>query len=626
MSKLVSSFGSHFPLMHREPTINTLWHGERRRNGVLARLQKFRNGERDRNAHPIPVLACGPGTGKSRFLQEVGNMLLQKATSNKAFPNILSVYLTYGNATPASETDARINGEASIASRLLYEYFISSTRVRPKVGLQHIQHSQGVTNLTLDTAIKVIYLDFTRRVASNPPAVPPVLVIGIDEVNLLHALARKAFKSFVRAIGEISCRTTYPFCIPILAGTIQGPLEEMAQELTYLLLQLPLPLLTEEDVIEIGKTLSLTRDNIRINLPNEYLQNNNLFRRTIADIGGMARAIEIFYHLFMITMDKGKEIPTQEEDLVAYLNHVDVVEVMMYTSHDLEQRYGFFEYVESTGPALANAILDIPIDIESKSVNITYKELRSAGIINLEGGPHKYHVRIPYLSVILLTKAARNMDLDSSPWRFLIEFFDPRETISWSGFEVFNMNFWALRICLYSFLGKKTLTLSELFKGAEFSFASPTLEVTIPDYRKVSVHQLLDNFPGSQTPKEEFNKVFINGRNAPIDGHWLCCIGPTSSKLMIGFQMKLAEEVNSRLIEDEQSNILKVLDCLDNDSRFVFALMRNGHARVRYSTALPHLLLFTIFFISHVYYICYFLLSMYGHQGNAGTLSHVIFC
>ena len=47
-------------------------------------------------------------------------------------------------------------------------------------------------------------------------------------------------------------------------------------------------------------------------------------------------------------------------------------------------------------------------------------------------------------------------------------------------------------------------------------------------------------------------------------------------------------------------------------------------ARVRYSTALPHLLLFIIFLISHVYCICYFLLSIYGHQDNAGTLSHVI--
>ena len=290
-------------------------------------------------------------------------MLLQKPTSDKAFSNILSVYLTYGNGTPASETDARINGQASIASRLLYEYFISSNHTQPKAKLEDIQNSQGVTNLTLNTAIEVIYLDFTRRVASNPPAVPPVLVLGIDEVNLFHALDRKAFRSFLHAIGGISCGTTHPFCIPILAGTIQGPLQEMVQERHYLFLQLPLPLLTEEDVIEIGKTLSLTRDNIRINLPNEYLQNNNLFRRTIADIGGMARAIEVFYHEFMKTVDKGKEIPTQEEDLVAYLNHLDVAEVMMYTSHELEKRYGFVKYAESTGPTLANAILDIPIDI-----------------------------------------------------------------------------------------------------------------------------------------------------------------------------------------------------------------------------------------------------------------------
>ena len=60
-------------------------------------------------------------------------------------------------------------------------------------------------------------------------------------------------------------------------------------------------------------------------------------------------------------------------------------------------------------------------------------------------------------------------------------------------------------------------------------------------------------------------------------------------------------------------------------SHLVCVLIHTTSARVWYSTALPHLLLFIIFFISHVYYICYFLLSMYGYQGNAGTLLHVIF-
>ena len=52
-----------------------------------------------------------------------------------------------------------------------------------------------------------------------------------------------------------------------------------------------------------------------------------------------------------------------------------------------------------------------------------------------------------------------------------------------------------------------------------------------------------------------------------------------------------------------------------------------GIARAQYSTTLLHLqyYLVIVFLISHVYYICDFLLSMYGHQGNAGTSSHVIF-
>lgn len=46
---------------------------------------------------------------------------------------------------------------------------------------------------------------------------------------------------------------------------------------------------------------------------------------------------------------------------------------------------------------------------------MTYKDLRSAGIINLEGGPSQYLVHILYLSVMLSTKAAQNKDLDNSP-------------------------------------------------------------------------------------------------------------------------------------------------------------------------------------------------------------------
>ena len=57
-------------------------------------------------------------------------------------------------------------------------------------------------------------------------------------------------------------------------------------------------------------------------------------------------------------------------------------------------------------------------------------------------------------------------------------------------------------MCLYSFLGRKTVTPSELFKGAEFTFDFPAIKVTIPDYRNVSVHHLscryISGFPSTK--------------------------------------------------------------------------------------------------------------------------------
>ena len=44
-------------------------------NGVIKRLQSRKQG--DKTNHPIPVLAGGPGIGKSRFLDEVEVLLKQ---------------------------------------------------------------------------------------------------------------------------------------------------------------------------------------------------------------------------------------------------------------------------------------------------------------------------------------------------------------------------------------------------------------------------------------------------------------------------------------------------------------------------------------------------------------------
>ncbi|KAF8920891.1 hypothetical protein BGZ58_004286, partial [Dissophora ornata] len=253
-----------------------------------------------------------------------------------------------------------------------------------------------------------------------------------------------------------------------------------------------------------------TKDNKTLRLTEKYLKEDILFRRGIADIGGMARAVETFYSRFMRRMAKTMEIPDQDDDaaLTKYLHNIDVVIVMQELGHELSELYPFGKYVDLMTPVLAKAILDIPVNmnenIEDGTHSMTYKDLRTTGVINLEytGQSNKYHVRVPYLWLMILVQES-NYKSGNSPLRFWKDFINPEQEVSWAAWERFNMEFLALRLCLFSYLGEQTVTLQDLFEGAEFgpgNFEVPELEV--PDYRKVTVHQLLDTFPKHETAKD----------------------------------------------------------------------------------------------------------------------------
>ncbi|CAG8677336.1 23168_t:CDS:10 [Rhizophagus irregularis] len=85
--------------------------GSKGRNGICKRFEKRKS--KDRNLHPIPLLANGPDTGRSRLLQELPTLLREQAknytTDNELLKMInnqmYAINVTFGNDTPASDKD-----------------------------------------------------------------------------------------------------------------------------------------------------------------------------------------------------------------------------------------------------------------------------------------------------------------------------------------------------------------------------------------------------------------------------------------------------------------------------------------------------------------------------------------
>lgn len=95
----------------------------------------------------------------------------------------------------------------------------------------------------------------------------------------------------VVAVGGLNCSSGDVFYVPVLSGTVQGPIESMFKRLQYIYLPLPLRLLWDEEVFEISKFVA-EFDNLK-----DYV-NDHTFRRCIDDFGGQVRALELFYYSF----------------------------------------------------------------------------------------------------------------------------------------------------------------------------------------------------------------------------------------------------------------------------------------------------------------------------------------
>ncbi|CAB4399715.1 unnamed protein product [Rhizophagus irregularis] len=535
---LVETFGARFTLCGRDDTIETLWNGggTEQCSGILNRFKNFKNlspshPKQDRNFHPIPFLACGPGTGKSRFLQELVNIICNKA-SNSGDQDIMSILgnavflnVTYGNRTEASDFDVNIGAEASIALRILFSYFVHGNKsfvgFRDKIG------QENARGLTLSLVLRAIYLS---KLKEDKNIYELAIIVGIDEINKLHDKNYDKFRDLINSVGSASCnfivdliseeigssipeKTGKVFFVPVIAGTVVGPLQSIITKSMHPPLQIPLHLLDIEDMLKIACNLGFDEN---------FIYRNNLFRRMISDVGGQVRALEIFYdHILDASKTHGWD-------------DIDLLDIMKSLEVELSKRYPFNKYINIITPVLANAILERPVnenetfDKDESNQSISYKLLKSSGILTLEPANTGFYIRIPYLWIRLLVKKSANKSINKF-WHVMI---DPDEPFYWQNWEIFNVKFWALRYCLFSALRYKQIELKELLEGAHYSDnLDVNANVDIPDHESVSTHYLMRpsdaNYNMLNTEGKTCNislkdnsKICKNGEGA--DGDWFC--------------------------------------------------------------------------------------------------------
>ncbi|RIA92650.1 hypothetical protein C1645_804498 [Glomus cerebriforme] len=550
---LVESFGHQFNLCSRENTISTLWNGNLlNNNGILKRFEHFRNQKSDRNLHPIPFLCCGPGTGKSRFLQEIHGMLLKQAQSSEnqeiafIFENAVYLNVTYGNGSAAANFDVNIKGEASLALRILYNYFIYGNKTM-NYGFFVEMVGENAKYLRLSTVLQAIY----KSRCKNEEKL--VIVVGIDEVNKLYDISHEDFYSLINSIGTWSCSSGPVFFIPILAGTNETLLQSTITKSTHQILHLPLNLLSMSDMLLIACSLGFNR---------EYIYQNHLFRCIIADIGGHVRALELFYELI------------SNEAKYKRMEEIDLARIVQLLEGKLLEQYQFYQFTDQVTPMLANAILERPVrkndGFHMGNQKISYERLNSLGMLTLEPVPDDmsrqlYYIRLPYIWICLLIKTATG----ESPYKFLNLMINPKETFYCEQWEKFNIKFWILRICLFSVLGKKTIKLKELLNGTLYSNEFMDIEVKIPDYNSIQVHypnrqyslnnNTFFNFDDKYNSSYTNNSIIYKNGNADYDGFSYLIINSNQPMLLaLQLKWKNSQQIDDKIIKKEYEKVEEV--------------------------------------------------------------------
>jgi hypothetical protein len=347
LSPLISSSGSNFHFLDRQDAFDML------ARSTELRFRHLRAGRTDKKLHPIPFLADGPGSGKSRWLFELPVSFKEHVLAKKDEYPFLSdalqapmfISISFGSVTGFFDEEIRIGIDRSLSVRILDLYLENAT--------EHLMARTPKNTSDIQYAITLLSKQFK----------PSCLFLCLDEVNRVYQADHQLLQSLFNEIGKLGCSND-PLVVSVLAGTVIRPMTEILRESTHPPLRIPLPLLSRES------SLLIIREKLVV-APATFEDVRTDLEEIVADIGGHPRALEFLYD----TLCAFKPVAAFKDEMDTLFGVVQGKIQQQYDLRSLE-----------IDTIIAKAFLSqevFPNSIVKGSGGLTYQYFEERGIIKL---------------------------------------------------------------------------------------------------------------------------------------------------------------------------------------------------------------------------------------------------